>query len=159
MLSSILKKVTIIIIVLITSITISFMLSTNNKGNQIIDHKIESLVDEWKLSMDSSRINYHNGFNRIKRIQIGTIENRYVGLSNKGTQSIFISDSQAKAGAYSLRGTLYHELGHYVFNLSHNSCGIMRDVVYNKTEYKTNWLKLKKEYLKCCKENEFESKY
>lgn len=124
-----------------------------------IDPRLAGTVAEWKLDMKNAGIDYEPGLNRIDKISIIDLAGDQVGSSNKRTCEILVDPIQFDKGDYSVRATLYHELGHYVFGLEHGDCLLLMEHELEEKEYRKGWSTLKKSYLLLCKENEFESKY
>lgn len=124
-----------------------------------IDPRLASLVAEWKSDMEKAGIDYETGFNRIDKISIIDLADDRVGVSNKRTREVLVDPIQFDKGDYSVRATLYHELGHYVFGLEHGDCLLLMEYELEEKDYQKGWSTLKKSYLVICKENEFESKY
>jgi hypothetical protein len=60
-------------------------------------------------------------------------------------------------GEFSLRGAIYHELGHFAFGLEHESCQMMSTRILSEEEYKNNWDEMKKEYITLLREQNFET--
>ena len=124
-----------------------------------IDPRLANLVAEWKSDMKKEGIDYESGFNRIDKISIIDLAGDQVGSSNKSTREVLVDPIQFDKGDYSVRATLYHELGHYVFGLEHGDCLLLMEYELEEKQYQKSWSTLKKSYLILCKENEFESKY
>jgi hypothetical protein len=129
-------------------------LSTESKEPKV-DTELVALVEDWKSDMNSAGIRYDAGFGRIDRI-IVTDDPSYGGHFSKASRTIYISRSQLEQGPYSAKAALYHELGHYVFDLEHDTYGIMYKQSYQEEYYKSNWSTFLDEYLKTCKANEWE---
>lgn len=121
-----------------------------------VEYRLVQWVDEWKRDMKNAGIDYAAGFGRICRIKV--CEDCKAGYSDRGDREIAVSIEQLKAGPYSARGTIYHELGHAVFNLQHGSCNIMRSNSWAEDEYANYWNDFVEEYINECKSNWYEAK-
>jgi len=75
------------------------------------------------------------------------------GVSNRNHNTIYVNSDMADAGKYTVRAVLYHELGHYAFDLEHGSCTIMSDTVRDEDEYRLNWDQYVAEYMETIKKN------
>lgn len=122
-----------------------------------VDPRLVQWVDEWKRDMQRAEIDYAAGFGRIDRITI--CEDCRAGYSDRGDREIAVSREQLAMGPNSARGTIYHELGHAVFNLQHESCSIMRSKSWDETEYAVYWTAFVEEYINECKSNWYEAKF
>lgn len=121
-----------------------------------VDPALVPLVDEWKSEMRSSGIQYKSGFNRIDYIKITRDPNQAAHF-DLASRTITIGIHQLERGELSAKAALWHELGHFVFGLNHSN-GIMNDHALSEEFYEKNWSKLKKEYLKACKDNEWNAR-
>ena len=121
-----------------------------------IDPNLVHLVNEWKSEMESNGIEYKAGFNRIDYIKITKDPDRAAHY-DLYSRTITLSIHQLERGRLSAKAALWHELGHFVFGLDH-STGIMNDHSLSEEFYEKNWSKLKKEYLKTCKDHEWKAR-
>ena len=137
----------------------SVALSVDRSKERRVSDLAKPVVTQWKSDMESAGIDYRRGFNRISKVEVSNLGQSRAGESDRSDGSVEVSTGQVERGPYSLRGTVYHELGHSVFNLLHGSCKIMRAVAYTESEYREHWSEMVSEYLAACKEKEFESKY
>ena len=124
-----------------------------------VDQTLISLVEEWRQLMENNGIEHEAGFNRIDIIRI-SYDNSMSGHSDKINREIVINENQLRSGLYSSRAVVYHELGHYVFCLKHDS---KKSIMYSKdlgeSYYKNNWETLQNNYINKCKDKEYEGKY
>lgn len=146
-------------LLLVTAAAASMILSVDRSKTRTVAEEAQPVIVEWKKDLESSQINYTRGFNRLSKVEISKLGNNLSGESDKSDGSIEVSVDQLERGPYSLRGTIYHELGHSVFNLRHGSCKMMRSIAYTESEYRDHWSELVAEYLAACKEKEFEARY
>lgn len=126
-----------------------------------IDRELSPIVDEWKSHLNSAGLDYQRGFNRVDSIiLIDSMERDIAGHYNKANGCIRISKNQIESGPYSARAVVFHELGHYVFDLEHCiNCIIMNPNLISEEYYRTHWNEAITEYINQCAENEFEAKY
>jgi hypothetical protein len=122
-----------------------------------VDPLLEQYVIEWKADMQRAGIDYERGLNRIERIII--CADCKAGYSDRGDHEIAVSMEQLMIGPYSARGTIYHELGHSVFNLQHGSCNIMQSTSPTEEELTESWSEFTEEYLTHCKNNWYEARF
>lgn len=122
-----------------------------------VDPRLVQWVDEWKQDMQKAEIDYTAGFGRIDRIRV--CEDCRAGYSDRSDREIAVSREQLMMGPNSARGTIYHELGHAVFNLQHGSCDIMKSQSLDEAEYAVYWPSLVEEYINECKSNWYEAKF
>ena len=104
-------------------------------------------VNEWKADMKSAGIDYDMGFNDIKSIRLGKPLFNGLGRSDLMSGLIQISPENFKLGEFSTKTTVYHELGHYVLKLEHNSCIIMEKGNRKESFYRENWEGCLTEYI------------
>jgi hypothetical protein len=150
----------IILIISIVGATL-FIAKQNAKIERepFVDPQISSLVEEWKDLMQANGIKYEAGFKRIDNIIISN-SSSHAGLSDKINRIIYLDIDEIKRGPYTSRVILYHELGHYVFNLKHcHEKSIMYHNCLSEDYYKDNYDILVKEYLTKCKSKEYEGRF
>lgn len=145
-------------VVLAVTVSIADMLS-NDQTEPLVDLRLQPTVDEWRLDMHRAGISYEKGYNRINIIRVRAGDGLHSGGSDRWTGEVSVFLSQLEAGPYSVKGTLYHELGHQVFRLDHGSCALMRQQVWTEAEYRENWAEWTKEYLQQCSKKEVEYNY
>ncbi len=131
-----------------------------NNSEPEVDPSLQEIVVQWKNAMRSEGIDYHAGFNRIDHIQVVSEYGVDAGQYDKGSRTISISKEVMVKGFYSTRVALYHELGHYVFNLEHTDdhTRVMFHKTIDETIYKILWNEMKEQYLINCREHEWESR-
>lgn len=147
----------ILIVGAIACATLMFTQSSAPTREPWVDPFLEQYVLEWKDDMQREGIDYEQGFSRIERIVI--CEDCKAGYSDRGDREIAVSKEQLMIGPYSTRGTIYHELGHSVFNLQHGSCNIMQSMSPTEEELRERWTLFTEEYLTHCKDNWYEARF
>lgn len=152
------KLILTIILLLLITIGISFTIGRDTTPPQI-NVTLKPIVDQWQDEMIGAGITYTNGFNRVDAVQVGNLNGDRVGVYTSFTRTIIIDRKQLVASLYSTMCTVYHELGHAVFHLSHESCIIMNKRTESEEFYREQWPTLVAEYLAACQANEFEAKY
>ena len=81
-------------------------------------------------------------------------------MADKINGIIYLDIDEIKRGPYTARIILYHELGHYVFNLKHcHERSIMYHRCLSEDYYRDNYDRLVKEYLTKCKSKEYEGRF
>ena len=147
----------IFIIILVTFFIAKQVAKTEQEP--FVDPQISSLVEEWKDLMEANGIRYEAGFNRIDNIIISN-SNSHAGMADKINGIIYLDIDEIKRGPYTARIILYHELGHYVFNLKHcHGKSIMYHKCLSEDYYRDNYDRLVKEYLTKCKSKEYEGRF
>lgn len=151
--------IAIIILIAVCYYGVIYYSNTNNVTTSI-DAPLVSIIDEWKQVMLENNITCDGPVGRLQGVWImddsvvGQIPGA-VAFADPVSHIIGISKSQALKGFYTTRATLWHELGHYVFQLDHMECEcLMNEDSYTEEEYIENWEMFKAEYIKTCKENE-----
>jgi hypothetical protein len=134
-----------------------FLVRTVIKDRQTppqVDPILAPIVDNWKRDLDSLGIDYIFGYNRIDFIKVSNIDKD--GYSNKMNRTITIDKDLMETGSkYKIKAAVYHELGHYVYCLTHKNHGIMHSPSYREDLYKSAWNEMLEEYLKLCKKGEY----
>ena len=147
----------IFIIILVTFFIAKQVAKTEQEP--FVDPQISSLVEEWKDLMEANGIRYEAGFKRIDNIIIAN-SNSHAGMADKINGIIYLDIDEIKRGPYTARIILYHELGHYVFNLKHcHEKSIMYHKCLSEDYYRDNYDRLVKEYLTKCKSKEYEGRF
>lgn len=122
-----------------------------------VDSRLEPYFEEWRQEMKGAGLNPDPALARLQRVEV--CRDCKSGYSEKGRGRIGVSERQLELGPYSTRGTLWHELGHFVFDLEHGSCGIMRHSSWREEEYWASWSGFKEEYINECRKNRYEAEW
>jgi Zn-dependent peptidase ImmA (M78 family) len=138
-----------------------------NQPTVQVDERLVPFVNEWIEMMDEEQIRYVYEFNDInliaivedsvvlRHMRLYNMKGPAVALSDPITQMIIIGESQAAKGEHTLRATVWHELGHYIYNLHHvDGYYLMNEYSYSEKEYEADWDMFKTNYLIRCKRNE-----
>ena len=119
-----------------------------------IDPQLEQAWQAWLSDMDSMNFDLKYKIGNISSIQVSDTLNRVAGVSNKRRGVILIAQYVIDRGAESIKYSLYHELGHHVFNFNHSSKNsIMYRSIIPSDQIKSNWTELKSKYLLKCKKS------
>jgi hypothetical protein len=132
-----------------------------NSGHVEVSSPLVPIVNEWKSAMYTRHLPI-KPFNRIRKIIIvnDSVVDGDAGYCSKYDQVIYISKSTIKKGYWSTKAAVWHELGHFIFELDHvDGLDIMNAYTFSEEEYKDNWPKLEKNYYKQCKEKEYVGRY
>ena len=137
-----------------------------------VEERLAPYLSEWVDMMEKENIEYEGPFHRLSYIMIvpdsvvleSMARHGFIGesvaISDPAAQSIIISETQASKGEYTLKATLWHELGHYIYELNHvEGYYLMNEYSYDEKEYKEDWDKFKDNYLLRCKQNEYSAFY
>jgi hypothetical protein len=145
---------------------IGFFLWTYQK-NQIeptIDGGIlmESIITDWKKDMTSIGLDADALIMRVDRIKIvnhipsGFLNSNstesVVGRSDHSTRTIWILERNYES--FQLKALVYHELGHYLFNLKHigdDGLIMSTEIKEEPNYYKAKWNSILPIYLTKCK--------
>jgi len=137
---------------------ISFLLAGRSSGEEpLVDKRLSPYFEEWKRDMRKAGLDYSVALSRVDRIEV--CEDCKAGYSDRGDREIAVSREQLEIGPNSVRGTLYHELGHSIFNLQHESCNIMRSKCWTEEEYELYWPDFLVEYINECNNSWYESRF
>ncbi len=121
------------------------------------DPLLRSVLKDWEDDMESTEIDPSRSLGRLRSL-VRSNNLDYAGLCNKQNRIIYISSKTIHKGYWTTKVTMYHELGHWAFNLDHGDCGIMNSKDSNTEEYyKKNWDRLLKEYLTECYGKRYQS--
>jgi hypothetical protein len=134
-------------------------MAAHDESRPEISPELEPYVQSWEQDMQSSGIHYRQGFNRIAKIIVAPRNKEYAGMTDVTNRSICVNLRQLDSGNLRTLCTVYHELGHYVFKLDHNSCEMMEERCPSEEYLQENWVELQQEYRIVCKEKEIESRY
>lgn len=134
------------------------------KGNMtepIVDDPIVNIVSEWKRDIKSIGLDSDALIMRVDKIQIvdripyGLLNSggtdKVIGKADHGTRSIYILNRDYEE--YQLKALVYHELGHYLFNLKHEGDGLIMSLEIKEESgyYINNWDSILPIYLDKCK--------
>ena len=126
----------------------------------INDTRVEAIVDDWKNDMRSIGINgdemicYLDQITIVDQIPEGPLDQidpNQVGKSDTGNRAIWILNREYSY-AY-LKALVYHEIGHYMFDLHHKGTGLIMSshIVEEPGYYESNWDSILPIYLEKCK--------
>jgi len=126
-----------------------------NNGVTYVDPNLETLVEEWKSEVEEHGIDLKDRYHRIRRIEIVSdygVKN-LAGQCNYTTREIGIGKEQVLKGRYTTMTVLWHELGHFVFELEHQDrISIMNSETLSEEYYRKHWEILKVNYIKQIKD-------
>jgi len=133
----------------------------NKKMPTYNSKQVETISQEWIQDMNKIGLNGNSLIKRVDKIMVvdeipvGFLNQErtvdIMGRSDLGSRTIWILNRPMKKGQ--LKALIYHELGHYVFNLKHEGSGdIMSTYIKeDKGYYKKNWDNLLPKYLDKCR--------
>tara|TARA_B100000497_G_C7579737_1_gene349069 strand:- start:85 stop:603 length:519 start_codon:yes stop_codon:yes gene_type:complete len=122
---------------------------------------VESIVEEWKQDINSMGIDADTELKTVDQILVvdsipyGFLNSGHtkevMGRSDLGSRSVWILKRPMKRDQ--LKALIYHELGHYVFQLNHEGTGEIMSTYIKEDSgyYKRNWNRLLPIYLNKCK--------
>ena len=134
-----------------------------NQVDPVVDDQITQIVEDWKEDVSTVGLDGNELIKRIdkikivERIPIGLFNSRstdgVIGRFDYSTRSIYIL--ARKYEEHQLKALVYHELGHYLFNLNHTDGEYIMSthISEDKGYYKNNWDNLLPKYLEKCKES------
>jgi hypothetical protein len=132
----------------------------NHKSNDAvvdIDPRLQKYIDEWQEDLNAEGVDTKSVFISLRSICIKNIPDDKVGVSYYYKRTIEIDPVVLNRGEYSMRGAIYHELGHFAFGLEHESCQMMSTRILSEEVYKNNWDEMKKEYITLLRKQNFET--
>lgn len=121
-------------------------LQQRGRTGPYVDPRLKPDVMEWQRRMDQVGADWKEDFADIRSIEVGELTGSEVGRYNQWSRRVEIDPDQLRAGPYSTRATLWHELGHAAFVLKHGSCRLMCESM-SEEEYSAQWPELEQEYL------------
>lgn len=127
---------------------------TKDETRPRVDPALAAAVQEWEESLHKAGIEYRPRFNQLEVIARVARETPWAGRTSRATCSIEINQRQVESGQYRLLCTVYHELGHFTFDLEHGS-GIMQEECPSEEYLASNWNSLVEEYIEECRNNKF----
>ena len=137
------------------------LLGKGSGADMTVDPLLVELLNEWKKDMADNDIYYATTFNRLHKIIV--VEDSLITGSKQGNvayanmyeHNIKISKGIVERGRLVTKATLYHELGHYVFDLDHvDAYCLMHEYSHEEADLKKNWDYLLDMYLIRCKNHE-----
>lgn len=134
-----------VILGLLTYGGIEFYKYSNKPNQTVVDPRLEKYLDEWKDACEKRSIDYTDALNRIEEIKFVNDLGGYDGLSRRGTRQVLINIKSAGGDPVLTRVILWHELGHYVFDLEHSE-GIMNSTLLKSEIYEKNWVGYEAQY-------------
>ncbi len=149
--------------IILIGLVIGFSVWTlqNNKKDPVVDTQLQSIISDWKKDINSVGLDADALIMRVDKVQIveripyGLLNrastNDIIGRADHSTRTIWILER--KYERHQLKALVYHELGHYIFNLHHVGDGLMMstDIKEESGYYKDNWDILLPIYLDKCK--------
>lgn len=145
------KILGLIIFVGVVMLIQSFIIKEGLCKRTNIDSSLVEYVNEWKKDMKTAGIDYGSVFDRIDNIYFKDNTDNRLGYSTYGKREIWVSSS-LRGKPYLIRASLYHELGHYVFQLDHSDGIMAANKIGSNDFYEKNWNLLLKGYLLKCKD-------
>lgn len=130
------------------------------KDPVIQDPRIIGIIEDWKRDVSSVGIDGETQIKYIDQIAIvdiipegytDRVTKRQVGKSDHSNRTIWILNRDYDPDY--LKALVYHEIGHYLFNLKHEGAGIIMSahIVEEPGYYKQNWDRLLPIYLEKCR--------
>ena len=135
---------------MVVGLPLSWVLSTWLNDEEKIAPALIPFVAEWEAGMQSAGVDYHEDFDDIRHIKLANFFLDNVGSSSRFNHMILIENDLFNLGPFTVKATVYHELGHYVFDLEHGSCAIMKPKCSSEQDYAEHWDDYKREYLQLC---------
>lgn len=125
----------------------------------VCDPRLEPVLEEWKREMAKAGLNVKYPLGQLEQILIDESSYR-AGHADPRSSRIWVSSRAIELGPYTLKATMYHELGHYVFKLKHtDEIGIMYKATLPEEYYEESWEGLYQDYLTQCKDHASELKF
>jgi hypothetical protein len=140
-------------LVIFIAIGFTFQRFINKEGlcKRHVEPALVDYINEWKQDMKKAGIDYGNVFDRIDNIYFKNNTDNRLGYSTYAKREIWVSAS-LRSEPYLIRASLYHELGHYVFQLDHSDGIMASNKIGSNDFYEKNWNKLLTDYMLKCKD-------
>lgn len=140
----------IVVMISIAAVMISISINSKTKDSVVItDPLLKTEVQIWTAVMNHHDI-AHGKLYRLDEISWGKSEG-HAGVSSSNK---IIIDPSLRDDITKLRFTLWHELGHAIYKLSHSS-GIMSEELPDSKFIKVNWWEFREDYIVKCKKNQY----
>ncbi len=140
----------IVAMISIVAVATSVSINSKNKGSVVItDPLLKTEVQMWVAVMKHHDV-LHSKLNRLEEISWG----KSTGHAGVSASNKIIIDPSLRGDITKLRFTLWHELGHAVYKLSHSS-GIMSEELPDSKFIKVNWWEFREDYITKCKKNQY----
>lgn len=134
-----------VILALLTWGGVSYYKYMNKPNQTMVDSRLEPYLDEWKTECEKYGIDYKVALNRILEIKMVDHLDA-AGRADKGNRTVLVNIESVGEDPWLIRAVLWHELGHYVFNLNHNDDGLMYEDIRDSSYYEGLWEGLKASY-------------
>lgn len=144
-------------LILLGLLFVGSLFAGNNKVE--VDPRLKPYVVEWCWRMEQAGIPWQSKFQDLVSIKVEpySVDSREVGNSWRWTHTITINERFIDVSPCVIRSTIFHELGHAVFELDHECCTIMKTTTYTNYQiYCDQWDLFVKEYLVQCKKAAYE---
>jgi hypothetical protein len=144
------------ILVVAGATALSLALTSGDPGTRpTVDPRLEWAVNEWQRDLDLAGVDYSRPWSRLESIEVQSRGGQIAGHA-VGHRQVYIDPRVLELGPESVRGAVYHELGHAVFRLAHGD-GIMGPTIRSDAEYAYNWKEWRMAYLDRCRENLYQA--
>jgi hypothetical protein len=132
--------------------TYYYVTISNDISEIIVDDSLMPFYEEWKKDMHQYDIDYSN-LKWLRKIVVSDYMSDITGgISSTWFKKIQINSRCFEYGYWYTKYVVYHELGHYVFNMNHGSCYIMKSgFPADEENLSTNWKIHLEEYVKVAK--------
>jgi hypothetical protein len=145
------KILRIALTIFLLTLIIYLMVRDKSKGH--VSRELEPSVESWQRDMTAAGLDWQEKYGLLRSVQLAELSGGSAGYSNYFAHTIEIASDLPKEGEYTLKTTVYHELGHSVFRLKHGSCSIMREEISSEEECRRNWPQWLEEYKAACKQS------
>lgn len=130
-----------IILVLGTVVLLAFHLGDDGRYNS----ELHSEYARWSKIMEANGIDVSNS-ESIRVLDYADLSDDIAGRCSVFNNMIYINEKE-RGHKMTVRAILWHELGHYTFDLKHDECRIMKAERYGHDFYDANWRNLESEYV------------
>ena len=155
----VLRLIVYVVLLSIIGTALYYWLNENKPTNNAteIDSCLIDCVNEWRSTLLSEGFDSKPVFTSLQSIKIKKLSEEMVGVTHYYKKTIEVDPVVLRQGSFTLRAAIYHELGHYAFGLSHESCKIMSTTTLSESEYKEHWEDMKHEYIELIRKQDFET--
>lgn len=143
--------------ILVTLLACSAVISLHAGDHKVhLDPALRPYVQEWCDAMDAAGIPWREDFLKLNAIGVMTYSvdkaARAAGETDYQKGWVTINRAYMDRGYCAIRHAVFHEMGHAIFGLKHNSCFIMQtNAIPDLQYYCDGWDWMLKEYIKQCK--------
>jgi len=109
------------------------------------DRELQAEYRNWVKVMESHDIDVSKSEN-LQVLDFKNMSDDIAGETNIFSDLIYVNEDMREHKA-TVKAIIWHELGHYTFDLKHGECDLMNAERFEHDYYKQNWRVLRAEYI------------